>query len=197
MLNFSIIDNATPRLRSLIYQLKSTRGLMTVLGRELERVLRDHFASKEKIPNKHRWPRTHFWSKEIRNNTAFESATENKATVKIASRAFATHYFPSHTIKPKEKKFLSIPLIARAYGKWPSWWKSGGKVNLFPFRTASGKLFLAQKTKGKDLVFWYLLLKKVTTKKDPTALPPIATVMSKLMARVESYVVRALGGTRA
>lgn len=185
-----IRDDATPRLKQLVSDFGS-RPFFGALGKRLETELQKHFKEKGQVPNKRGWPSQHFWDRRIRNATSLTSFTDREATVTVADPAFAVRVYGG-TIRPKEKKFLAIPLLAAAAGKQPS---SGLIKGLFVERWSDGSLFLAQKSgEGKEagLIYFYRLVRQVTVPKDPTALPPEEKVHSALVDEAEKFAARRL-----
>jgi hypothetical protein len=83
------------------------------------------------------------------------------------------------TIKPKGKPFgadaLTIPLSKEAKLK-----NAGEFSDLFVLKTKTGKAFLVQDLGGGNLVFHYLLAKKVTQKAKPFLRPAIYNRKSQI-----------------
>ncbi|MCS6243792.1 MAG: hypothetical protein H2172_16235 [Opitutus sp.] len=182
-----VTDEASQLLRGLTTTLGpgQRRPLMSVLGRTVEKEYREWFkiADAEK-PNRRGWKRQHFWA-QIRKATAFAFATDDSATVTIADPRIRTQVYGG-TIRPKEKKFLAIPLRAEAYGVRPS---SGLIEGLFPYRSKRGTLLLGREEGGK-LVNFYKLVRSVTVKADPSALPPPALTSQAVLTAARSFVQR-------
>lgn len=71
------------------------------------------------------------------------------------------------TIKPKRKKFLTIPAIAAAYNQ-----RAYRVPGLFVLKGKMGGLYLAEESEDrKKLTIWYRLLKSVKQKQDRSLLP--------------------------
>lgn len=187
-----IKDTATPELKRLINLATPPRLILIRLGKRLEIVLRKYFALKGQTPNRHNWPRQHFWDRRIRNATAFAYANDREAVVNISDPAFLTHYRGA-TIRPREKQALAIPLQAAAYGKQPS---SGLIPGLFLLRTKKGAYLVAYgdlfgRKSGASratLHFYWKLMRSVTVPRDPNALPPDREIEAALLKEAQDYL---------
>jgi hypothetical protein len=183
-------DEATPALSSLHASLAPARrrALCGVLGKKLEGVYRAWFRSREAdSPNKMGWPRQHFWSR-IAKATAFDPSqtTAERAVVVVSDPAIGMKV-TGGTIRPKQAKFLAIPLRPEAYGVRPS------------ARTIPGIFFVRSKGanggflathEGKALRVYWRLVAKVTQQADPRALPPQGQVAAELLRTASSFVAR-------
>lgn len=178
------INSAPARkvLQGLADKVHDRRGFLTALGITAETELQEHFRKRNQEPNRKGWPKQNFWAR-IRRSTAFAGATNSKATVVIADPAFAMKVYGG-TIRPKEKRYLSIPMRAEAYGVRPG---SGLIEGLFALRSGSGKLFLARR-EGQALRLYYRLVKKVDMDADPRALPPQSQMDRALTEAAEDYL---------
>lgn len=192
-------DDATKVVGDIHARLSSPNrtAMMKNLGVRGEQVLKRWWERRDaETPNKHGWPRQHFWSR-IAKRTAFDPSrtTESSATVVVADPALAAK-INGAVIKPTEgRKFLSIPLQARAYGDQP---RSGRIPGLFVWRRAgdlngSSPAFLATRENGK-LQFWWRLVPQATVPKDPLALPP-TNELGEALAETAVSFFRRLGGT--
>jgi hypothetical protein len=186
---YTIVDLATPRLQAILRDLAPAqrRPMMIRLGKQLEVELKAHFAAREQEGNKRGFPRTHWWAREVRGQTALRSATGEEAVVGIASRQFAFR-LRGGTIKPGPgKRFLAIPLRPEASGVLP---RAGTIPGLFFIRSkALGKGWLAAQ-EGAALRFYYRLVPSVTQKADPRALPPLEQLRAALQAKAEQELAR-------
>ena len=108
-----IQDLATPKLDALLRQTKRPKGMLTVVGRRVENVLRDYFLQRNEEGNKQGWPRSNFWSQTVAAATRFEGATDTEATVRIASREFL-HKLEGGTIRAKNGRMLARPSASKA-----------------------------------------------------------------------------------
>lgn len=165
------------------------RPFMRVIGLKAEKIYRGHFSAREgDSPNKKGWPRQHFWAR-MRLATAlnYEGVSDDTAAIVIRDRAINAKIHGG-VIRPREKKFLSIPLRAEVYGTRPS-------ANLVPglfflrSRLGKGGGYLVKK-EGKKLVAFWRLTPRVTVSPDARALPPRDTVAEGILQTACSYVRR-------
>jgi hypothetical protein len=200
MIEITIEDGATPALRQRLQELQNRQPLMEAAGKAVEGVLHSHFTRRDAEGNKKGWPRKHFWNRVVRRATAFSGATNDTATVKIASREFSQKLFGG-TIRAGSGKFLAIPLTARAYavGRPRNW--TG--TSLHVLRLSSGKLLLREnlhsslkgrkRDRGKRIEggeAQYLLVKSVKQKADPNALPSTDKMTRAARIVVADYLAR-------
>ena len=179
-------NEATGHLAELHEQLTSDSqkiAFMKAVGVRAEGELRAWFLRRDQdSPNKHGWPRQHFWTR-IARKTAFDPSktTPDTATVVVSDPALAAKVNgatirPTGAVSPatgKPTQNIAIPMQAAAYGNWP---RAGFIPKLFFLRKTNGNggfLVTAEGTgKSRQLTFWYRLLPEVTVPKDPQALPP-------------------------
>jgi hypothetical protein len=191
-----ITDDVTPRLRALTRHLAPGRGqaLLGVLGKTVEVELRAWFAAaNEGKANRRGWKRQNFWS-QMRTRTAYDPAltTPTTATVVIADPRLAPHVYGG-TIRPKESKYLAIPLRPEAYGVRP---KSGliAGLRFAPIGQTSNTVgyLVRREGKGPDapVVSYYRLVRKVTIRPDPSALPPARLTSEALVRAATAFVAR-------
>lgn len=213
-LTVQVRDTATPALKEALAKLQNRQPLLAVLGRGLEKDLKEHFTAKNARGNKRGWPKQNFWNR-IRSATAFTGATNDTATVAIADPAINAHYYGG-VIKPKEAKFLAIPAREEAYGIRPS---SGLIPGLRFVPTAGGGMLVQRDLSTFKLVkdrrkgregqqrvrqtgeagggVFYWLKRSVTIPKDPDALPQPATLQEKLQTRLADWLNRNILGGKA
>ncbi len=180
-----VSDTATPALRALLKDSLPNRSLMARLGKAFERFYRRFFISKDKLPNKQGWPKSHFWSQRVATSTLLTKVTATDAEVTIGEPAFRTHFYGA-TIRPRKAKFLSIPLVPQAKGIYPS---SGLITGLFLRRSSSGAAFLAKRD-GRNIVNYFILLKSVTIPRDPKAAPDRKDVDRELLKEANLWFKR-------
>jgi len=153
---------------------------MQAMGKGVENALRTHFDRKNSEGNKRGWVRSNFWSKIVKRGTAFTGATENEATVTIASPAFV-HKLRGGTVRAKSGRMLAIPLTnqAKAAGS-PGEWSKPGDGKLSFVKTPKGAFLIYNRgfrskkgmtAKGQKGEAWYKLVASVRHLADPTALP--------------------------
>lgn len=189
-------DLVTPRLQAILRALDDgpRRALLGRLGKELERTLQAHFVRRDREGNARGFPRSHFWSREVRAKTALRAFTADRATVGIDSPAFRQK-LRGGTIRPGPgRRYLALPVRAEAYGVLP---RAGTIEGLFFLRSkGSGKAWLARREDGALRVYWRLV-RSVTQAADPEALPPIETLRAVLEARAETEYRRVVEQGRA
>lgn len=182
-------DLATPRLKAILAGLQPAqrKAMNARLGKELEVQLKRHFLQRDQdSPNQQGFPRSHFWSREVRNKTALRTFDADSATVDIASRPFA-HKLSGGTIRPGPgRKLLSLPVRAEAYGVYP---RAGTIPGLFFKKMTGGKMYLAARD-GQALRVYWRLVPSVTIPADPRALPPAEQLRAALEARAVKEVLR-------
>jgi hypothetical protein len=188
-------DNATPRLRGMLAALRRRKPLLERMGKAVEVRLREHFAARNTEGNAKGWPKRNFWNRVVRKATAFESATEEEASVAIASREFAQKLYGG-TIRAQRGKYLAIPLTARAYrtGR-PGLWSGAGlslvktpKAALLVenLHSSLGRKGGGGRIRGGEAQ--YLLVKSVTQAPDPRALPSSTKLTNAALMVARTYV---------
>ena len=182
-----VTDNATPAVKRVIDSLDAParERLSKVLGEGLVTDLSKWFASKAREPNRRGWPKRGFWAR-IRRATALDYADATGAQVAISDPAIRLKVYGG-TVRPKEAKWLAIPMTAEAYKAE----RPGLMVQpLFPLMIG-GRLMLADTDdKSDDLTVHWLLVKSTTHKPDPTALPTKQQMETSTLRRAESWISR-------
>jgi hypothetical protein len=163
------MEIVTAKLQRVAAQLQRPRLLMQACGRRVENILHRHFLSRDAEGNKHGWARSHWWNREVNHNTALQSATDTEARVSIASRQFAQRLRGG---KIQGHPYLALPLTAQAKAKGsPGEWSKPGDGQLQFIRSKLGSCYLFP-GEGQSHGASYLLVRSVTQKPDPRALPP-------------------------
>lgn len=190
-------DTATPEVQRIWDLIAPGRRkpLMTVLGREAERVHRAWFRTREAdSPNKQGWPRQHFWAR-IRTATAFDPSrtTDDRAVVTVSDPALGAKVHGG-TWGAKESKNLAISLRPEVYGVRPRASTIPGLFFLPSLRGGNTVGWLAThgnpQTGAQGITAWWRLQRRVTVPADPRALPQPADVGTALAARAQSFFVR-------
>ena len=185
MASYTIEDEVKPFLSGLSERLADGRGLMTALTTRLHDDLKDHFIERNREPNKRGWPKQNFWA-QIAAATFPGEITDDRGEVVISDYRMRMRV-EGGTIKPKEKKALTIPLRQEAAGKRASTLERDLGVKLFvPGSKDNPKNVLAAMIDGRLEVF-YALVKSVEHPADPDALPPDETILSNLAEEAEAY----------
>ena len=116
------------------------------MSKELESQTRDHF--RERFPGS-----KHYDPGKVNAQQGKKTSTgpEGKADIEVPGAGRAYH---DVTIRPVNRKAITIPMHQAAYGKKPS-----DVPGLFVYRSKSGSAFLA-KSEGKELQLLWLLAKR-------------------------------------
>lgn len=182
-----LTDTTTAQLTALREKLEPGRRqpLMTVLGVTVEKELKQWFrVADQQKPNRNGFKRSHFWAA-IGHSTQFVSATDSTAMLTVSDPRFRTQLYGG-TLKPAKSKYLAIPLVSAAYGITP---RSGLIAGLFAYRTKRGSLLLGRK-EGGHVVNYYKLVRSVTVRPDPSALPPPDLTSQALLTSARSFTLR-------
>jgi len=127
-IGYNFAGNLDGELRRVVDELQRPRPLMARLGKTLDTDLRAHFLARDAEGNKKGWPRKHFWKKTVYDATRLTDVSDTGAEVTIASLEFA-HKLEGGEIRPLRRKFLAIPISARAYKAGsPSLWEGPEKL---------------------------------------------------------------------
>lgn len=192
--------------------LESRRELNEVLADRLAYELREHFARKNRLPNKMGAPKSNFWNK-VAEDTNVEEVTDTGASVAVAEVRFRIHLFGG-TILPKKAKALTVPLIKEARGESVASYRLKTGHRLF---TIPGRNVLFEKadnlgatesrvgfTRGRDRGFGvklaarqglravFALKASVTIEADPDALPPLDDLVMALQEKADDFIEGAL-----
>ena len=218
MLNVRVTVDAT-RFRSFMVRvtgdLEHRRDLNAVMARRLANELIDHFDAKNAVPNKMDAPSTNYW-KQVAAATKVAEVTDTGATVTVADQRFNIQLFGG-TVYPVKARFLTIPLVAEARGRFARDYERDTGRRLF---TIPGRNALFEKTdaharerlpghtkgrvRGKNRGFTvnlaagtgiravYALARSATIPKDPQALPPRSQLLAALQEEADAYVSRTI-----
>jgi hypothetical protein len=187
---FKIKGNADAVLDQVISLIKDKKGLLQVVGRRAAEELKNHFAILEgEHPNKMGGKRSHFW-RQVRDAVQVPQLLGTEQVVVAIANPVIAHKVgigpAGGWIRPKEKKWLSIPAIAEAYDKSPLEYAEGGGTDhdLVFIKKSEETAFLAQvkitktddqsveKTKQKvEMTIVFVLKKKVYQAPVPYAMP--------------------------
>lgn len=140
----------------------------------LEAATRDHFTS--------RFPGSSHYSPKKVNAQPGEKLADGaigKADVDVPGASRAYHDI---TIRPVNRKFITIPLHQAAYGK-----KASDISGMFVLTSKAGKKFLAKK-QGSAITLLWLLAKQAFQPQDSTIMPSDESLASSLLAKVAAEV---------
>lgn len=175
MIKITTIDGKSPEegLKSKIYdiisKLKADSG--KIMQKSLLWTTRNHF--KTIYPGSR-----HYNPDKV---TEKSSNVEGEGSIQIDVPGI-TRNFHDLDIKPKLRKYLTIPIHRAAYGK-----KTSEFNDLFPIHKKNGKSFLARK-EGGELIFMYLLSKGVHQNQDNRLLPSDQTYCNNIFSRIKVYL---------
>lgn len=196
--------------------IQQRRDLNEALAIRLRRELKDHFYSKNSVPNKMGAPKTNFWN-QVADATDIAEITDTGAVVQVAEQRFNIQLFGG-TILPVKAKALTIPLIREARGESVASYRSKTGHRLF---TIPGRDILFEKaddgrasesrvnfTRGRDRSFSvklaarqglravFALRSSVTIDKDPTALPTDEILLAALQEEADDFIAFTLSEGR-
>lgn len=189
----AITGTAPDSVRMLAAGLAPER-LNPIVGRSARNTYREHlFGLNGQKANRLGGPRTNFYTGAGRA-TQFRVEGDH-VIVSINQVGIAQRYFGG-TIKPKTKKFLTIPARAEAHGHRAS------EFDLVVLFNRSGPYALAKRRqarssrgfigpgigRGAEVMFW--LVKSVTQQPDPTVLPYPELVGAQAARAVDKYATR-------
>jgi len=184
-----------------------------VLAERLADELKEHFTARNSEPNKMGGAKTGFW-KDVARATAVTAVNAAGAVVSVAEERFRIHFYGG-TIKPKTAKFLTIPLIPGARGKFARDYERTTGRKLFslpgvnvlfeknkdtPDRTLVGEEKARTRVKGvrksiglrarTPLRAVYALAKSSTIRRDPDAIPPVDKLAAALAEEGNDFLAR-------
>lgn len=194
----NVTDQATPMLARLVNGVQNPQALNADVGRRATNELREHFRQRNISGPRNRFgaPSSGFWD-EIRQAVGDARADNDGATVTVAHAALAQKVYGGKITM--DNKLLAIPARAEAYGKSPRLFdnlkaivfRSGAKALISEDKTLSRGQRGAGRLKEHGLVF-YWLVKEVTQKPDPQALPERAQFETALLDTMEKHINRLL-----
>lgn len=112
----TINDNASAMLEA-VAKVMNPDSISKVTGRAVANTIRANFQTLEdNRPNKQGFPRQHFWSACRRATQAPAPLGSGRVLIEINKPGAALRRFGG-TVRPVNKKYLTIPAIAEAYGR--------------------------------------------------------------------------------
>lgn len=158
--------------------------LNSVAGRAGVNLIKAHLLKLEQSrPNALGGARQHYYARAA-DSTHF-TAMQRSALVTVSYVGFRLRRFGG-TIKPVNKKFLTIPIIGIAYGK-----RASEFPKAFVFRSKrSGKAFIADSPAPYVLRLLYRLTTQATIKEDPTIMPIDSEIKDGVTPALQSYIKR-------
>lgn len=134
---------------------------------------RDHF--EKRYPGSKHYDPEKVMESEIHNGQT--PTGEIEISVPGVSRAYH-----DITIRPRFRKFLTIPMRGEAFGK-----KASDFSDLFVNRQKNGSVFLAHKV-GGHLVRLFRLVRQAFQKQDPRIMPSDKTFTRNIVGRIKAYL---------
>jgi hypothetical protein len=186
----TIYDGITPELNRLARELRETRPLMAALTKTLANSHRRHWRGRG----------GKFWA-DIARACVEGPATPTSGQIIVGHPrgAMLLHKIRGGTVYPKTAKALSIPLTAAAKktGSASRWETTRGKGPLTMVVRKNRPPLLVETAligskRTRKWTIHYVLLKSVTHRPDPAALPPRATVDGDLRAAMAAHQARVM-----
>lgn len=205
-IDVTLKGGALDSVQSLAAGLAPAR-LNPIVGRAARNTYREHlFGINSQRPNALGGARTNFYAGAARG-THFRVEGDG-VIVSINQVGIGLRYYGG-TVKPRTKKYLTIPAIPEAHGKRASEFsglrfaivfdQSAGSNGLYRPALVQGAATLIATRRGRDgarrsraigerqhrVVYW--LAKQATSKPDPTVLPRPELVQAQAIRAVEAY----------
>lgn len=195
MVRVEVITDDAGLARGFVVEIEQTvanrTALNKVLGNRLVDDLQDHFRQRDTEPNKRGWPKSHFWA-DVAQATQLLRADDDEAVVTIADQRFPIHLYGG-TVRPREKKALTIPLHPMAKGKFVRTLEDETGLEIFrPKKKGGQPANILAAIIGDRLVPLYALVTSATIPRDPRALPPLDELASGLAQEARAYLDRQL-----
>ena len=121
-------------------------------------------------PSREGWPRSNYWTKAA--DAIQTHSSETQAQVGIRAPGARLHLLGG-TVKPKNGKYLAIPMHPSVADVWPSEHSEAGGETFIWTSKKSGKMFIADTTKDGLRLLW-LLKSETHHKPDPSVIPTAA-----------------------
>ena len=178
-------------LRRVRDTLRDTRKINMGIAKAAERLTIRHIAAEQ--PKRHKTAERLGArpTKAINDKKVTSDYDSAGATVSIGGVAFS-RVFHDVTIKPKNGRFLTIPVDAEAYGKRVDELKREG-FKFFRPKKQEKHLLWAKKPDGKAKPM-YLLVRSVTQRQDRTLLPSDAAYIKVAGDSIRNLINRELEG---
>lgn len=187
-------DTLNPALHEIAAQLRSTRGLMAVAGTEMRKAYADHFRGKGP-----------FYNTEIARYLTGPVVTETTAEITVGGTGgpMLLHKISGGTVygKTSRGKMLAIP--ARPEARKAGWprdrktpplrvvvWKGKGRAALVEdvsFQVKGRGRKRTWSAVKPPMRVWYWLVRSVYHPPDPTALPDLIQVETRIQDEIQAW----------
>lgn len=187
-------DLGTAFLNKALARVTHPRRLMGQIGLDLAEELRVHYRRKNARPNKLGGQRTNFWNR-VADSVVMGGFTDNSARVLIgATDAPVTMHINGGVIRPRRKKFLTIPVHPMAHGvragndtgTGPGEFESRYGIKLF--RPGKQRSLWGETPGGGGMTMFYVLASKANIPRDPDALPSVGRIKRLLNDSARRYL---------
>lgn len=183
-----VVDLVTPELARMAEKVKHPRLLMQACGRRVERDLRRFFGRKNAEPNKKGWWKSNWWNREVKRNTAFQSATDTEATVAIASVQFL-HRLRGGIVSGNPMLAIPVTEAAKRKGSPGEWSHRGdGQLQFIVDKVNNRALLVPGKDQSHGAI--YVLKRSVRHEADAQALPSAAELELGVLDEASRFVQR-------
>lgn len=168
-------DQLTSTIHGLLAVARRPRAILQAAARSIRRDLQRHFRVREQTPNAMGGQRTHWWAR-VSRSTQIASVDDHQAVVSISEPGIALKVYGG-TVRPVEKRALTIPIHPEAYGRRADTVESITGRKLWRFQPKkTGPAFLARSLGDDQIRLLYVLKASVTMRPDPDALPSVAAM---------------------
>jgi hypothetical protein len=182
-----IQDNATGAINRLLTGLRTRTKLNEYIGRSVLALIRNHVINdantRHETANALGATPSGFVGKAVESAERTQPKPDNDGvTISLNHPWFARVDGPV-TITPKEKLWLTIPMISGAYNQ-----RAYRVPGLIFLKAGPDKAFLAKEKDDGKLEFWYVLKKSVKQAQDRSRLPDDAKFMQGVKQGVIDFV---------
>jgi len=206
-LAIQIDDRLSPGIERFVAMASNPAALLAGAGRRVARLHQDHFAARNGRGNAKGWPSRQFWAR-LQRATKLDSYDARQATVVVADPALNLRLHGG-TVVPKRSKYLAIPARAEAYAAGspregsgdrlqPLIRRIGGRATAIALvERASSEIRFAKRKGGMKVVqtsstlggaIWFWLVKSVTQRPDPSAVPTRAQIEGEVRLAISEWL---------
>lgn len=186
-------DTVTGDLKKKFSQVQRPRTLYEAGAKAVQKGITTHLRTLQARGNKMGWPSQGFFAGakgSVEKNVGISSITDSGAVITIADPRFV-HRIEGGTVTPKRRKFLAIPLTAKAYALSGQ----GSIRESAPNLKVIGKRKLYLGIVHEDRVeIWFALVRRVTHRAHPEEKPDedkLAADAGRAMQRAANILLAA------